>query len=431
MRFWRGTAAFLLGLAVVVAWMVHAASSPPPALAGSYRFEWASEVWGYGSYTAALADLDGDGDDELVVQGLAGEYEGQEPPPSFNTAVFDRSAGSAQIVERAQSLELGELVAATDLDGDGRAEMVAREGFGPILRAWGLDRDGAGISAVPDGLLEAYRERGGLLLGDMAGTLDRWPRDLDGDGLLDALVLAQGEAGSEILLRTAAGEQRIPLTPAGGAGEGAPDAGESPAEGALDPAHVQVEAWLPPGEAGWPFLLVGVRPEGSRRVHLTLWQPDPEGYRAVWQSRLEGGSGPYDLPPAWALLELTGDGTPELVQGRGGVIEVLSWTGQGFDRRLARTPDNGGLGWAGFHAADLNGNQVPELVARHVSPNLYTHNLKVYEMRNHRLVGLADLKAIGSTGSAPPLVWSGAGGELLLLQREFERARPEALGFGR
>lgn len=430
MRFWTGKAALFLSLALILVWMVHVASSPPPARAGSYRFGWAPEVWGYGGYTAALADLDGDGADELVVQGLAGEYEGQDPPPPYRTAVFDRPAGSAGIVERVRSLELGELVAAPDLDGDGRAELVAREGFGPTLRAWALDRDGAGIRPLPDALLDAYRERGGVLPGDMARTLDRWPRDLDGDGLLDGLALAETDEGPEILLRTAAGERRIPLTASDAIREGTSEAGGLPAEGTLDPADVKVEAWLPPGRAGWPFLLVGVRREGSRRADLTLWQPEPEGYRAVWQSGLEGGAGPFDLPPAWALLELTGDGIPELVQGRGGVIEILAWTGEGFNRRLARTPDNGGLGWAGFHAADLNGNGVPELVARHVSPNLYTHNLKVYEVRNDRLAGLADLKQIGSAASAPAMVWSGASGELLLLQREFERARPEALGFG-
>ncbi|BAS27731.1 FG-GAP repeat domain-containing protein [Limnochorda pilosa] len=430
-----GRAILLLGVLVFLGWAVLGAGQP--ARAGSYSFRWAPGLAGYGGYLAEAADLDGDGHAELVVQAVAGEAEGQEPPPPRITAVYACAAPAEACRELGRSRNVGPLAAVADLDGDGRTELVARDESGQGLTAWRWAVERGELVPEPADVLDAYRQRGGLLPGDLPGEVEGWPRDLDGDGLLDGIALVEGETGAELVLRTATAERRLPL--AGHPEEAGVPRGHEPAasrpgsadaetSGPPDLGDVQVEAWLPASTPGWPVVVVGWQRAGSRTVELSASRPDGDRYQPVWQDAVAGGAGPYALSPAWALLDLTGDGTPELVRGRGGVVEVLAWDGRGF-QVVARTPENGGLGWAGFHAADLNGNGVPELVARHVSPNLYTHHLKVYELRGGRLVGLADLRDIGWWAAPRALTWRAGSTEVLLLPRASDLARPEALAF--
>lgn len=389
-----------------------------PLRAGTYQFLWSPELWGYGGYQALVGDLDGDGADELVLQVVAGEYEGQEPAPAVITAVYRYDPQRRFPAEAARTQDVGGLMALADLDGDGSAEILAREGRDGPLRAWRLDQAGTIVPASP-ALMEAYEARGGLLPGESSSIVNAAPRDLDGDGLLDRLSLSED---LELVVETGAGTRTIPVAALFGRTSG--PTGVVP-EAAASLAELKVEAWTQPGST-WPVLVVGAR-IGSRSVHLTAWVPEGGGYRLAWERSLPAGSGPYDLPPIWALLELTGDVVPELVLGRGGVLEVLAWRDGAF-QLVQRTPDNGGLGWAGFFAADMDGDGRRELVARHVSPNLYTHHLKIYAFRGDRLQGLADVESIGSATGGQHVTWAWGKREVLLLPRQFEQARPEALG---
>lgn len=419
MKRWIGLVALgglilLTGIWVVGAWS-------PPLRAGTYQFLWGPDLWGYGGYQALLGDLNGDGTDELVLQVMAGEYEGQEPAPAVITAVYQYDRTGVP-VEETRSQEVGTLMALADLDGDGQAELVAREGWDGPLHPWRLDEAGNLIPA-PLALLEAYQARGGFFPETPAFTMTAAPRDLDGDGLLDRLTLTSEGGNPRLVVETAAGQREIPLEALLGqtGGRNAEDL-----EAASGLAELKVEPWLSGGGPGWPMLVVGARAEGGG-VHLTVWTPAGSGYRLAWEHTLKAASGPYDLPPAWALLELTGDETPELVWGRGGILEVLAWRDGAF-RPIQRTPDNGGLGWAGIFAADMDGDGRRELVARHVSPNLYTHKVKIYALQGERLQGLADVEAIGAATGGQTLTWSWDGREVLLLPRQFEQAKPEALG---
>lgn len=417
-----GLVALVVLILILGAWAV-GAFGPPPARAGSYEFLWGPELWGYGGYQALLGDLNGDGADELVLQVMAGEYEGQEPAPAVITGVYGYDPGAVSPDEQARSQAVGALVAVTDLDGDGQAELLAREGWEGPLRPWRLDEAARTLVPAPAALLDEYRARGGFLPDSSTPSISSSPQDVNGDGLLDHLALTEEWDGLHLVVKTAAGRRAIPL--AALVGQTGERASEPDATGA-GLADLKVEAWPAGGEPGWPLLLVGARLEGGG-AHLTVWVPDEKGYTLAWERLLDAAAGPYDLPPEWALLELTGDQSPELVSSQGGVLEVLSWQDGAF-KVAARTPENGGLGWAGLFAADMDGDGRRELVARHVSPDLYTHHLKIYEFQGPRLVGLADVKKIGSGTGGQTLAWPWGEREVLLVPRQFEQARPEALG---
>lgn len=415
----RGALVALGGL-VLMAILSTAGGWSSPLRAGTYQFLWSPELWGYGGYQALTGDVDGDGTDELVLQVMAGEYEGQEPAPAVITAVYRYDPRRALPTEVARAEDVGSLVAVADLDGNGSAEILAREGWDGPLRAWRLDASGIIVPASP-ALMEAYEARGGFLPGESSSVV-RSPQDLNGDGLLDRVSLSSTPDAPTLLVETAAGKRVVPAAALLGRASGQ---AADMAEAVAGLADLKVEAWPQAGMA-WPVLVVGARAEDGG-VHLTAWVPEGDHYRLTWERSLPAGSGPYALPPSWALLELTGDESPELVVGRGGVLEVLAWRDGAF-HAVQRTPDNGGLGWAGLFAADMDGDGRRELVARHVSPNLYTHHLKIYAFRGDRLEGLADLASIGSATGGQPVTWSWGKREVLLLPRQFEQARPEALG---
>lgn len=400
-----------LGLLIILGgWVVIARTTR--GAGGSAQFVWRSELWGYGGFRALLGDLDGDGLDELVLQGMAGEAEGQEPLPALITALYRYDPGSGRPVKVGRTQDMGPLVALADLDGDGAVELLARSEWDGPLEGWLWDGAGDAFVRAPGELLERYEARGGFLPKTPSPLIANPVQDLDGDGLLDRLEVTRTDGGAELRLTTRAGQRGLPLAAllGGGAAE-------------LD--QLRVEAWRPE-EEDWPWLLVGAR-LGDGRTHLSVWVPSGAGYRLAWERTLARRGGPYHLPPAWALLDLTGDRRPELVVGEGGVVEVLAWRDGAF-QPVARTPENGGLGWAGLFAADLDGDGRRELIARHVRPDLYTHHLKIYRLRGDRLLGLADVNAIGHGTGGPTLTWRWGDREVLLLPRQFEQARPEALG---
>ncbi|NMA70609.1 MAG: hypothetical protein GX961_01650, partial [Firmicutes bacterium] len=186
-----------LGLLIILGgWVVIARTTR--GAGGSAQFVWRSELWGYGGFRALLSDLDGDGLDELVLQGMAGEAEGQEPLPALITALYRYDPGSGRPVEVGRTQDLGPLVALADLDGDGAVELLARSEWDGPLEGWLWDGAGDAFVRAPGELLERYEARGGFLPETPSPLIANPVQDLDGDGLLDRLEVTRTDGGAEL-----------------------------------------------------------------------------------------------------------------------------------------------------------------------------------------------------------------------------------------
>jgi hypothetical protein len=145
---------------------------------------------GVGSVVSYVGDLDGDGLDELAI-GAPGLTDEQGAVHLFSAPAPDRSStadADRELLGLGSSLRLGKSVAAGDLDGDGRDDLVVGEDG-----ARGQVHVFTALSAAPT-LAEATAtitaDTDGTALGDALAVVD-----LDGDGALE-LVLSDASLGT-------------------------------------------------------------------------------------------------------------------------------------------------------------------------------------------------------------------------------------------
>jgi len=124
---------------------------------------------------AAMGDIDGDGDDEIIVA------PGPDPLADGRIKVF-RKNGVLLLEQQVFTTKFGAIVAAGDIDGDGREEIIVGAGPGPknTARVKVLSFDGQRLSNTGIDFVvfpDLYRLGVKLALGDV-----------DGDGILEIIA---------------------------------------------------------------------------------------------------------------------------------------------------------------------------------------------------------------------------------------------------
>ncbi|RJQ07895.1 MAG: hypothetical protein C4551_06105 [Bacillota bacterium] len=387
-----------IAAAVLVIALVSLPASADGRVQG-YGLFWEGDIRGYGGFACWAGDVNGDGVNELIVQAIPGEQEGGPPIPA-DLAVYRRFTEIYR-----GTLEAGDPVAAAvDFDGDGRLELVTRGGK---VLAWSDDQETLLVDTARREALDRWLQDN--FLPEM--TWDVMLLDFDGDGTVDRVQQVEQTLVLESKTR---GQIVLDLSEVRGSylgGVSAVDLG-----GQYPALFTQ----------GYDF-----RTPGSTRLLWSLWLRGP-GDTYV---RAEGVPDPASLTvanrrfPVAAFIDIDSNGVDELVTNSGGVILAYQWTEAGFVE-LWRSPDNGGLGYPSFVGADMNGNGIPELVAQHTSPTVYQQNLKIYEWRSGSMEGIADVFNIGPYEGPTPFVADllGLGTEQVIIGRDFESARPNALG---
>ncbi len=253
-----------------------------------------------GVYVAA-GDFDGDGRDEIVT----GTGDGGGP----HVKVFDGVTGAEvrSFFPYESSFRGGVVVAAGDVTGDGKAELVTGTGVGGGARVRVVDLTTGAV--VADFL--AYEEafRGGVLVA--AG-------DLDGDGK-DEVVTGTGAGGGPRVraFNAATGEQLVEFL-----------AYESTFRGG-----VVVAAGDTDGD-GRDEIVTGTGPGGGSAVSVFRADGAPVGRFLAGDAGDRGGA-------AIALGDVDGDGKAEIVAGSGpGGVGVFS--GSGFTRLFSFPPFDAG-----------------------------------------------------------------------------------------
>ena len=143
----------------------------------------------------ALADLDGDGDAELVVGGRTGGFSSRDRQRSARLEVL---AGASSAPAAASTFDALRDVAGADLDGDGKEELVVATGRG------------LAVLAVRDGSLFRVPQTGVPAIAGAAGEgVNRVDcMDVDGDGEVEVAWTGNprepsGEGGASTVLRVA------------------------------------------------------------------------------------------------------------------------------------------------------------------------------------------------------------------------------------
>jgi hypothetical protein len=243
----------------------------------------------------AAGDLDGDGRLDLVVADPAADGAAGGPP----LVVFLRGAAGGYGVRLVEGLAAGReprAVVARDLDGDGRRDLAAAgAGFFAFFRS-----TGGGAFAAP---IEV--DAPGADLRALAVL------DLDGDGRLD--LAAPDRAGPAV----AALRQHAP-----GAFELLP-----PLEAPFLRGPIAIAAADLDGDGRDDFALADPGDPGSAVAGglVAVFLAGGQGEGGFSSDRLERppvGGAPPSSPGAVAVVDLDGDGRPEIASADGGALEV-------------------------------------------------------------------------------------------------------------
>lgn len=376
-----------------------------------YRLFSPFRLTGYGGYRLWTSDLDGDGAPEIVMQAVAGEQEGQPEEPPVYCAIHD----GFEEAWRGAGLRVNTVA---DVNADGKGEIVCGDG-----RVYAY-MNGATTLVEKDGaLLKQYREGNFLPRkpGDATPGVAEYVLDLDGDGATDRLTVKIGDGPAPTTSMTVESKTK--------------GSTRFEVEGAVQEVHFPRLRF---GDRVSRAILTVAGAGSGSPLAWKVWAPRDSrtgpGYGLAWEGTQDTTRvSEYDSAPVRLVADLDGDGVDELVTNRRGAVQVFAWDagGMAYELRYAG-PDNGGLGFSQFAAADFDGDGTRELAARHITPTLYHNDLKIYRWTGHKLEGLADLKDIGWYASIPPVSgdFLGTGREQALFCTDFERCRPFVLMLG-
>ncbi|MEW6243947.1 MAG: VCBS repeat-containing protein [Bacillota bacterium] len=365
----------------------HIVSAAGTQAKGNYDFFWEADVRGYGGYRYWTADLDGDGVLELVVQAMQGEWEGGEKPP-VRTVIYKRLTPVYDATDE-------EILSVLDIDQDGKFEIVTVDGV-YALRAGRLVKLDNGQE-----LLDEYLKLG--YINTSAEEMRGFEHlvDLDGDGYMELVRHGEGNMLS-ICSKT---YEDVNL--------------EVPMHGAWP----DIEAYFPVIDGKRAIFVVSQAKSGGDALEWRLYKLDGGSWNLDFMQEVRGDR-------VYTFFDLDGDGSEELVTSSRGIIRVYRLEDRKWEM-VWESPDNGGMGFVSFVLGDFNGNGRTELVARHVFPGLYNHNLKIYEWVDERFVGIADVASVGWHVGPWPAAgdFLGLGRDQIIMCTEFEMARPRGFGY--
>lgn len=366
-----------------------------------------------GAAYATVADLDGDGRPEIIAS-LFGDL-ADNTVPGGEVVVYTRGADldtwtRSAVLTAGEEIRFPNRVTVADVSGDGRPDLVLAAGFlvCPLMaphKACGAllwwEQTDTGWS------------RHTLLTGSDYFYSQALPLDLDGDGRLDLVTVAERMAGNDRalarLFRGVDSPDRFLSTPVElGAGLGSfPTALDLDGDGDLDLAGAEFfvdgesAAWLENDGAAWPrhVILTDAGPaiqlsfvpdlqgDGVQRAVLANHvndKDDPEGPvpsllvldvpadpTAPWPARVVANR--YDVrksegfsfqqgPGVFGWGDLDGNGLIDLVQSGDGDLSVY-WFQQTAPGTFQQHVLEASLGEAsGAVVVDLDGNGSPEIV---------------------------------------------------------------------
>jgi hypothetical protein len=346
----------------------------------------------FGPRSVAAADLDGDGDQDLVSANLGGDLF----PSSSLTIFFQLAPGSfATTPLTLDETGLHSSVVAADLDGDGDQDLVSANEFGDNLTVFFQLAPGT-FAATP------------LTFGGLNGSVVA--ADLDGDGDQD-LVSTSLEEELTIFFQLAPGRfADSPLTLGGSATTNGP---VSVAVADLD------------GDGDQD--LVSANELGN---NLTVFfQLSPGSFGATPLTL--GGSGTTNGPGSVAATDLDGDGDRDLVSANqiGNNLTVFFQLSPGsfeaIPLKLGGFPTTNRP--SSVAAADVDGDGDPDLV----SANLHGDNLTVFLQLSSESFGAASLTLGGfpttnSPGSVAAADLDGDGDQDLVSANRGDSFHPES-----
>ena len=332
----------------------------PPAYVFDGRDGYArGELPAEGAMGGAIADLNGDGTDDLVV---SNHYNGMNSSGVNSSIYYGSPAGWSLRRHQLLPTPWALSVAAGDFDGDGRVDLAfactTEQGTGRVRVFYQTE-----LGFEP----KRFADTG-------IGAVQLCAADLDGDGC-DDLVVLDGRGGAAIYWGGAGGlssEERADV-PGGAAGDGW--------EQAATREYVQD---APPG----------VRVVDLPERHLAV--PDPGGVRLIalrGRQPAEGEMLPCAGAQAAAAADLDGDGVVDVVVackgGNGREASLVFWgrTGGGFEPEPTVLESNGACD---VTIADLDGDGRAEVVlCQHKSAASFTTESLVYAAGPDRRFGPA------------------------------------------
>jgi hypothetical protein len=226
-----------------------------------------------GARSVAIADLDGDGKPDLAVVG--GVADGNIP----SIYVLRNLGGGA--FGPAQSVAVGESpyqLTATDVNGDGKVDVIVIDGQGPVNggTAWVLLGKGDGGFATP----VAYALSGGPVTVTAA--------DLNGDGAVDLVIALSEGAAVSVLLNHGDGTFESAVDYAAGAAVSAIAVADIDGDGKPDLAAAASPA-VDTGTNGEVSLFLN---EGNGTFASALHYPTGPGANAIVAADLNGDGAP-------------------------------------------------------------------------------------------------------------------------------------------